>query len=338
MGQNPVETSEIRRSALCQQATFSCTHKWDLAYHLAGAGHEPSFARNDKDIWVMEWSALHRARLDGVELPYVEHGKGEPVVLVHGSNADHRIWDRHREIISSHYRVIAMSQRYFGIDPWPDNGEKFCISVHANDLGAFVQGLRVGPVTIIGWSYGGAVSLAMATQNRELVKRMFLYEPSLTTFVTVPEDAKAVLEDILAMMHAAKKLADSRDLAGAVRLLMDDVNAEIGAFDRLAPEVKAMMTENARMLPLLFAGPPPPSITATELRGLKIPITIALGQDSRACYRIAAHATQALLPFARLTIVENAKHLWPIQETHAFSRLVLNFLEHDRPMQPIDRL
>ena len=98
----------------------------------------------------------------------------------------------------------------------------------------------------------------MAVQNPDLVKRMFLYEPAFATFVTAPEDAKAALEDRTAMSANAKPLADAGDLTGAVRMFMDGVNAEAGTFDRLAPTVRAMMIENARMLPLLFAGPPPP--------------------------------------------------------------------------------
>jgi pimeloyl-ACP methyl ester carboxylesterase len=248
---------------------------------------------------------------------------------VHGSNSDQRIWDQHIEIIGSRYRAIAVCLRYFGADPWHDAGEKFRISVLADDLACFVRELGLGPVTIIGYSFGGAVSLAMALKNREFVRRMFLYEPTLTTFVTDAGDARAAADDRMAMMSAAKALAASGDLAGAVRLFMDGVNAEDGAFDRLAPEVQTIMTENARMLPLLFAGPPAPQATADDLRTFDRPVTIALGEDSRIHYQIAARAAQSLLPFGRLEIVNGAKHLWPIQAPLRFSQLVLQALDRD---------
>ena len=274
-------------------------------------------------------SASHRIITNGIELPYIEQGEGEPVVFVHGSNSDYRIWDDHRKIISSRYRVIAMSQRYFGSDPWPDAGEKFCMQTHADDLGAFVHGLKLGPATIVGWSTGAGACLAMAVQNRDLVKRMFLYEPALATFVSSPEDAKAALDDRMAMSADAKPLADAGDLAGAVRTFMDGVNAESGAFDRLSPSVKSMMTENARMLPLLFAGPPPPAVTEVDLRGLTVPITIASGNQSRAFYRIAAYSARTLLPCVKFKIIDNARHLWPVQDPRGFSDLVLDFLDCD---------
>ena len=277
----------------------------------------------------MNWSAFPRAGAEGVKLPYAEYGEGEPVVLVHGSNSDHRIWDQHRRIIGSKYRAIALSQRYFGRDPWLDAGEEFCISVLANDLASFVRGLELAPVTIVGWSFGGAVSLTMALRNRELVRRMLLYEPALTTFVSDAGDSRVAAEDRSAMMSAAKALATSGDLAGAVRLFMDGVNAEDGAFDRLAPQVRTLMIENARMLPLLFAGPPPPPVTADDLRAFNCPVTIALGDESRPHYQIAARAAHSLLPLSRLEVVRNAKHLWPIQDPQGFSQLVLHALDRD---------
>lgn len=270
---------------------------------------------------------MGRVGIGDIELPYVEQGDGEPVLLVHGSNSDYRIWDDHREIIASHCRKIALSQRYFGTDPWPDQGENFRMQVHADDLAAFIRGLGVDPVTIVGWSTGAGACLAMAVRNQDLVKRMFLYEPALVTFVMDPEDQKVALEDRLAMSANAKPLADAGDLAGALRMFMDGVNAEAGTFNGLSSTVRAMMIDNARMLPLLFAGPPPPSVTATDLQCLAIPVTLILGEQSRSFYRIAALAAQALLPRVELKIIENARHLWPIQDPPAFSRLVLDFLD-----------
>lgn len=270
---------------------------------------------------------------NGVDLPYVEQGDGVVVVLVHGSNSDQRIWDRQRAILASRYRVIALTQRYFGSGAWPDAGQNFSMTTHANDLAAFITNLRVGPVTLVGWSYGGGVSLATAVRNRALVKRMFLFEPSLATFVTAPEDAKAAAADRTAMMSAAKPLAAAGDLSGAVRTFMDDVNAEAGAFEALSADVRAMMIENARMLPLLFAGPAPPLVTEADLRALDVPILIALGEQSRAAYQIAARTAAALLPNSRLSIVGGAKHLWPTQDPEAFSRMVLNFLSDTQSLQ-----
>lgn len=277
----------------------------------------------------MDWASLPRAGGQRVKLPYAESGAGPPVVLVHGSNSDHRIWDRHRDILSNRNRVIAVTQRYFGRDPWTDSGTNFSISSLADDLADFVQGLGLGPVTIVGWSFGGAVSLLSSLRNTSLVKRMILYEPSLATFLTDPEAIISATQDRSQQVARSRKLVLARDLPGALRALMDDIDETEGAFDGLPLNVRSMMIENARMLPLLFNAPPPPTVSADQLRGLSIPTTVATGSLSRKNYRIAAAAASKLLKRGSLVTIEGARHLWPITDPDGFSALVMAKLTTD---------
>jgi hypothetical protein len=54
-------------------------------------------------------------------MQYVEQGRGETVVLVHGAVADLRISDRQRALLAPRYRTVAITQRYFGTAPWGQN-------------------------------------------------------------------------------------------------------------------------------------------------------------------------------------------------------------------------
>lgn len=265
-------------------------------------------------------------RIDGTELRYVDQGDGQTVVFVHGSNSDYRIWDDHREIIAQRYRVIALTQRYFGLSPWPDDGRNFSIQTHADDLAAFISAHWLGPVAIVGWSYGGAVSLAMAAQHTRLVQRLFLYEPSLAIFIEHLVTAGRASDDRAAMTSAAKAAVIEGDIDGAVQFLMDGVNDRDGDFRRLPDRVQTVMLESGRTLPLLFAAPPPPFITCEDLGRLDIPVTIAVGENSRAFYGITSEAASRCIPGSELIAVPNGRHLWPIQDPAAFSQLVLDFL------------
>ena len=245
------------------------------------------------------------------------------IVFVHGSNTDGRIWDEHRNIIGSQYRLIAPTQRYFGALPWPDDGREFSISTHAGDLAAFITSLDVAPVAIVGWSYGAAVCLAMTIQHPELVSRMFLYEPALATFISDPAPAKIAMDDRVEMSRAAKQKAHDGDFTNAVQLFMNGVNDDAGAFRSLTPRVQQIMFENARMLSLLFAARPP-QISCGDLSRLALPVTIAMGKDSRAFYKICAEAAARCIPRARLITIPNARHLWPVQDPAGFSQAVLD--------------
>ena len=49
----------------------------------------------------------------GVQIYYEEHGKGEPIVLVHGfaSRADHNWGEQWFKHLGAHYRVVALDCR-----------------------------------------------------------------------------------------------------------------------------------------------------------------------------------------------------------------------------------
>jgi pimeloyl-ACP methyl ester carboxylesterase len=271
--------------------------------------------------------AVKQMSVNGVSLTYIEQGQGAPVLFVHGSNADHRLWEPQRETFAKSYRFVAIDQRYFGTAPWPDNGAKFSQATFIDDLRAFIQGLNAGPVHLVGWSFSGGTLLPLAVQNPELVKSVFVYEPSIATMVTDPSDLKALGEDRKDMVGPAVAAAKAGDNAAAVRVFMDSVNAQPGTFDTFPPAVRTIMLDNARMLPLLFAAPPPPPITCAQLGKIKAPVAIARGELTRPLYRILADTASRCIPGSKLIVVPNARHLWPGQEPFAFNETVLGFLK-----------
>ena len=265
----------------------------------------------------------------GAPLPigsYLEEGAGAPVMLVHGSNTDQRIWVPHAIRISRHFRVIAPTQRYFGTSPWPDDGENFSIATHAGDLADFVCGLGLEPVSFVGWSYGAAVCLMMAVQRPELVRQLVLYEPAIASVVDASQDAHDAAADRLEMTARARAHIAEGDARAAVRAFMDGVNDQRGAFERLAPRMQQIMFENRRTLALLFAAPPP-ALSCQDLQRLDgTPVIVAHGDATRSFYRIAAEWTVACVPAATLVVVPNARHLLPVEDDARFAALALDLL------------
>lgn len=265
--------------------------------------------------------------VDGVDLKYVEQGEGVPVLFVHGSHTDHRLWEPQRGAVAGKYRFIALDQRYFGAAPFPDKGEKFSLATHVGDLAAFIRGLGAGPVHLVGWSYSGTSLPTLLVQHPELVKSLFVFEPSLGTWVTDPADLKTVGEDIQAIAGPVVGAVQSGDNAAAVKLFVDQAAGQEGTFDALRPEVRTMMLENARMLPLLFTAPPPPPVTCEQLGQVKVPVAIARGELSRPLFRVLADTASRCIPGSKLIVVPGARHPWPMQEPAAFTEAVMDFLE-----------
>jgi len=269
---------------------------------------------------------IKQASVNGTKLTYQEQGRGRPVVFVHGAITDYRTWDGQREAVAAHNRFIALTMRYFGTDPWPDQGAKYSMQTHTDDLVAFIQDLNAGPVDLVGWSYSGPIALLVAVQHPELVRSLFLDEPSTLAFVTDPADLKVATQDRGAMATPGAAAVKTGDIAEAVKILFNSVNGQADLFDTVPPPVRTMLLDNARTLPISFAAPPPPAITCEQLRQIKVPTTVAIGELTRPFYKIAAGAVARCIPGAKLVEIPKGRHAAAVQATSAFNDALLRFL------------
>ncbi len=269
---------------------------------------------------------MKEALVEGVKLNYLEQGQGVTVVFVHGAFSDHRVWEAQRAEVSKRFRYIALDQRYFGAAPWSDNGINYSVATHANDLAAFIQQLKAGPVHVVGWSYGGSVALVLAAQRPDLVRSLFLNEPALGSIVNDSAD-QTILAEERKGVGPAVAASKANDQAQAVRLFANWVNDQPGSFEALPSTMRNVHLENDRTLPAHFASPPPPAISCSQLGQLKVPVTVAKGQQSRPFFTILADTTHRCIPGSRLIVTPNARHMAPVQNTSAFNAALLAHLD-----------
>jgi pimeloyl-ACP methyl ester carboxylesterase len=271
--------------------------------------------------------AVRQARVNGVNLTYLEQGEGAPIVFVHGTLSDYRAWEGQREPVAQHFRCIVLTQRYYGLGPWPDKGEKFSRATHIDDLGEFIRGLKAGPVHLVGWSYGGSIALTLAVQQPELVKSLFVYEHSLVTIVTDPTDAKAVGDERKDIRTQGETAFKTGDLAKTARLLVDAIHGQPGIFDTLSASMRVAMLDNARTIPLDFGAPPPPAVSCAQLGQIKVPVAIAVGELTRPSYKILADTASRCIPGSRLIVIPNGRHSALSEAPTAFNEALRGFLK-----------
>src|SRR5438094_4875747 len=140
---------------------------------------------------------LQAVRLRDVTLHYVAVGRGEPVVMVHGGLEDYRAWSAQlAPLASSHYRAVAYSRRY----NFPNRNEtraapSYSAQVDADDLAMLIEQLHLGPVHLVGHSYGGLAALLFATEDPELVRSLTLSEPPVFSWVEKQPGGAALVQD-----------------------------------------------------------------------------------------------------------------------------------------------
>src|SRR4051812_16244454 len=111
-------------------------------------------------------------------MAYVEQGRGDVLVLVHGSLNDHRYWAPQMDVLAARFRTIAVSLRHYWPEKWDGQGGSCTVQQHVDDIAAFIGALGTGPVHLVGHSRGGHVTFRVAEQHPHLLRKLVLAEPS----------------------------------------------------------------------------------------------------------------------------------------------------------------
>jgi pimeloyl-ACP methyl ester carboxylesterase len=110
-------------------------------------------------------------------MAYLDVGRGPPLLCVHGSLCDFRIWSSVLGPLSKQHRLIAPSLRHFFPAHWDGVGDTYSIAQHVDDLIGFIEKLDAGPVDLMGHSRGGHISFRVAQRRPDLLRRLILAEP-----------------------------------------------------------------------------------------------------------------------------------------------------------------
>ena len=266
-------------------------------------------------------------RVNDVTLNYIERGQGDPVVFVHGTLGDYRTWDGQIEPFSEKYHVISYSRRYHYPNPWPQDSSGFSVTVHAKDLAAFLKTLKVGPVHLVGHSYGAFISLLVARDNPELVRTLTLGEPPVMSLLATTLEGDSLLQNFVAtaIIPSGEALQNGENAEGVRRFL----NGVLGdnAYENLPPHVQANMLENARELrgatmdENLF-----PPFSCEDARDVSVPTLLIGGELSPKMFVLIHDIIEPCLLNKERAIVPEASHGLEFENPQAFNEIVLAFL------------
>jgi pimeloyl-ACP methyl ester carboxylesterase len=107
----------------------------------------------------------------GTPVAYWRSGKGPPLVLVHGTAADHSRWRPVIPALEESFTVYAIDRRGRG---GSGDAEDYSVEKEFEDVAAVVDSLGE-PVNLLGHSYGGLLALEAALLTRN-VRKLVLYD------------------------------------------------------------------------------------------------------------------------------------------------------------------
>ena len=107
-----------------------------------------------------------------LRLHYVDWGNTDapPLLLVHGGRDHCRNWDWVAEVLRDDWHIIAPDLRGHGDSQWMIGGS-YGLSDYVYDIAQLIHQTKHQPITIIGHSLGGAISLQFTALFPDMVQK-----------------------------------------------------------------------------------------------------------------------------------------------------------------------
>lgn len=240
---------------------------------------------------------------------YIEHGKGEVLLLLHGLMGALSNWQFVIEEFSKDYRVIIPMLPIYELPLLTIGVKTLSKFVHK-----FIQYKKLENVTVLGNSLGGHVGLIYALNHPEKLKAMVLagssglYENAFGGSFPRRESYDFIREKVEYTFYSPKT---------ATKELVDDVYESVNnrhKIIRLLAMAKSAIRHNM----------------AKDLHKIKMPVALIWGKNDKITPPEVAVEFSQLLPDAELTWVDECGHAPMMEQPQEFNRLLKIFLDKNK--------
>jgi pimeloyl-ACP methyl ester carboxylesterase len=258
----------------------------------------------------------------GVPIAVFSVGSGPPLVLVHGTTADHTAWRTVAPLLARTHTLHAIDRRGRGAsgDGPSTTAEGYALDLEYADVAAVVDAVAAesgSPVDVVGHSYGGRCGLGAAELTAN-VRRLVCYEGA-----PAPRGQPFERDELVAELVHLLQIGDPDAVMETfMRRVTGMDDAAIAAY-RANPVWPARVAAGNTVPRELVAA----RLDAPErFEGLATPVLLVVGTASPPVFRDGAAALAALLPDARLVTIDGAAHAAHHTHPEAFVAAVEAFL------------
>jgi pimeloyl-ACP methyl ester carboxylesterase len=264
---------------------------------------------------------------NGVKIAYLDEGKGDVVVLLHGFGASAgEMWKNMPFVpvqvmpeLAKEFRVVATDQRGHGKSDKPHDPKKYGREM-ADDVVRLLDHLKVKKAHVVGYSMGAMVAgkLLVAHPDRLLSVTFGGAGP----MCQVPKEFTAVVD------ATAASLAQGKGIGPLVISLTPEGQKPPTAEEAAALSGLFLGGKDQKALAAVLRGFPDLEVTEQELKAVRVPVRFVYG--SLDPLKEMAVRTGKLIPKSDAVVIDKGDHITALTSPQ-FRKAVVEFLKANKP-------
>jgi pimeloyl-ACP methyl ester carboxylesterase len=270
--------------------------------------------------------------INGDSLHYIEMGKGDPVVFVHGTLGDYRTWEAQMDTFAKSHRVISYSRRF----AYPNrqvinDSADYSVIPHAKDLAEFIKLLNLGKVHLVGHSYGGYTALLTTIDHPELVRSLTLGEPPVVSLLNNVPGGDTMMNNFgLRAFVPALEAFKNNNKERAEQVFLGGVMGDSLYYLKLSQKDRDIMMDNwLELRGFVFNKLANPPITCDQLTKIKTPVLLLKGDRSPLILTSITNEIDHCLVYREDAIIPQSSHGMEYENPIEFNKIVLGFINRN---------
>lgn len=273
-------------------------------------------------------SPLTRIDIGEVQLATrVLEGSGGVLLFIHGSFDDHHTWlPLTRALAETGHTMVVYDRR--GHSASTDVAGQGTIRQDADDAARLIERLGLGPVHVVGHSYGAGLAVLLAAQRPELVSSLYLHEPPAFALLTGRPELEELADQARDVaQRSAALLAAGRVEEGTAYFTEKMAFGACSWTELFDDQARAIMVANADTWLDQSRDPERLAMDMATLNAFDGPVTFSMGSRTLPTFAAVTAEMLRLVPRASGATIEGAGHGAPTSHPDELAAAIRHHLD-----------
>ena len=291
-----------------------------LAFFITGKVSNTNIQKGSLE-YTKDWQGKF-IDIDGEKIRYLQQGKGQDILLIHGMPGSIEDWQPIIDSLSKNNRVTVFDRPGHGFST--ANNYNYTLKANADIANQLIQQLDLNHVIVVGHSYGGSIVANLATIGNDKIKSFIIvasplyqfYPETLFKIATAPVIGKG-FTTFIATTSASEKIEEGllHAFAGNRKILTSNflnIRKQLWSQPKVFYAIAKEQVNYAKDL----------NEISSKYKNIKKKVDILIGNKDRETTIEDCKRLKNDIPNAEILVLENTAHYIQFEKTNALLGII----------------